>query len=217
MVVVSSAPVEGTRELAAWVILVPSTPVALGAPNPVSREPPKLELPQERDFERLYSTYFHHVTRWVRAFGCRPADIDDVAQETFLVARRRLADFDGVNAAGWLYRIAQHVTRAQRRRAWMRRTLFREANDSVADTSPSPIEALEQRDARRMMQQILAQLSERRRTAFFLFEIEGYSGEEIAALEGVAVNTVYTRLHHARRDFMNLVAAAEAAEGSGRK
>lgn len=196
-------------------ILVPSTPIALGSPRPESLEPPERGFPQAHDFERLYADYFHHVTRWVRAFGCRPADIDDVAQETFLVARRRLADFDGGNAAGWLYRIAQHVTRAHRRRAWVRRTLFREANESVADSSQSPIEALEQRDARRLMQRILAQLTERRRTAFFLFEIEGYSGEEIAVLEGVSVNTVYTRLHHARRDFMSLLAAAEATEGSG--
>lgn len=176
------------------------------------------EAPRGPEFERLYVGYFHHVTRWVRAFGCRPADIDDVAQETFLVARRRLADFDGGNAAGWLYRIAQHVTRSHRRRAWVRRTLFREANDGIADVGQqSPIEALEQRDARRLMQHLLAQLTERRRTTFFLFEIEGYSGEEIAVLEGVAVSTVYTRLHHARRDFMTLLAAAEAAEGRGRE
>jgi RNA polymerase sigma-70 factor, ECF subfamily len=195
---------------------VPSTPKALGPPAAETPGRSAFEFPQAHDFERLYAAYFHHVTRWVRAFGCRPADIDDVAQETFLVARRRLADFDGGNAAGWLYRIAQHVTRAQRRRAWVRRTLFREANDGFADASQhSPIEALEQRDARRLMQRILAQLTERRRTAFFLFEIEGYSGEEIAVLEGVSVNTVYTRLHHARRDFMNLLAAAQAAEGRG--
>jgi RNA polymerase sigma-70 factor (ECF subfamily) len=175
------------------------------------------EFPEAREFERLYEGYFHHVTRWVRAFGCPPADIDDVAQETFLVARRRLADFDGRNAAGWLYRIAQHVTRAQRRRAWLRRKLSREASDNVTDVGQSPIAALEQREARRLMQKILAQLTERRRTTFFLFEIEGYSGEEIAALEGVSVNTVYTRLHYARRDFMNLLAAVEATEGQGKE
>lgn len=196
---------------------VPSTPIALGAAPPESPESPAFEFPQEREFERLYAGYFHHVTRWVRAFGCRAADIDDVAQESFLVARRRLADFDGGNIAGWLYRIAQHVTRAHRRRAWLRRTLFREPSDMLADVGQqSPIEALEQREARRLMQRLLAQLTERRRTTFFLFEIEGYSGEEIAALEGVSVNTVYTRLHHARRDFMALLAAAEAAEQRGR-
>jgi RNA polymerase sigma-70 factor (ECF subfamily) len=41
-----------------------------------------------------------------------------------------------------------------------------------------------------------------------LFEIEGYSGEEIAAFEGVPVNTVWTRLHHARREFATLIAQA---------
>jgi RNA polymerase sigma-70 factor (ECF subfamily) len=74
------------------------------------------------------------------------------------------------------------------------------------------VEALEQREARRQMHRLLGQLSERRRTAFFLFEIEGYSGEEIAQLEGVALNTIYTRLHHARRDFMALLARAQGEE-----
>lgn len=195
---------------------MPPTPIAPGAPDREDLETPGPKFPPAVEFERLYEGYFHHVTRWVRAFGCPAADIDDVAQETFLVARRRLADFDGRNAAGWLYRIAQHVTRAQRRRGWIRRTLFREASDHVTDFGQqSPIEALEQREARRLMQRILSQLTERRRTAFFLFEIEGYTGEEIAVLEGVPVNTVYTRLHHARRDFMTLVAAAEAAERQG--
>jgi RNA polymerase sigma-70 factor, ECF subfamily len=164
--------------------------------------------PQE--FEALYLAYFHHVTRWARAFGCPPADIDDVAQETFLVARRRLDQFKGGNAAGWLYRIAQHVTRAHRRRAWLRRVLQRAPELGAAQArQATPVEALEQREARRQMQALLAQMSERRRSTFFLFEIEGYSGEEIAQLEGVALNTIYTRLHHARRDFMQLLARAE--------
>jgi RNA polymerase sigma-70 factor, ECF subfamily len=167
--------------------------------------------PQE--FEALYSAYFHHVTRWARAFGCPQADIDDVAQETFLVARRRLDQFQGGNVAGWLYRIAQHVTRGHRRRAWLRRLLHRAPELSEAQAHhASPVEALEQREARRQMNALLSQLSERRRTAFFLFEIEGYSGEEIAQLEGVALNTIYTRLHHARRDFMTLLARAQGEE-----
>jgi RNA polymerase sigma-70 factor (ECF subfamily) len=196
---------------------VPPTPTALGAPPAESGAVAGFDFPATRDFERLYAGYFHHVTRWVRAFGCPAADIDDVAQETFLVARRRLAELEHGNVGGWLYRIAQHVTRAQRRRAWLRRTLFRDPNHRDEADQRSPIEALEQREARRLMQHILSQLTERRRTAFFLFEVEGYTGEEIAELEGVPVNTVYTRLHHARRDFMNLLAAAEADEGKERK
>lgn len=166
-----------------------------------------------RDFEALYSAYFHHVTRWARAFGCPQADIDDVAQETFLVARRRIDQFRGGNAAGWLYRIAQRVTRAHRRRAWVRRLIQVAPELAVQGGQVTPVEALEQRESRRQMHDLLSQLTERRRAVFFLFEIEGYSGEEIALLEGVALNTVYTRLHYARRDFMALLAKSEREQG----
>jgi RNA polymerase sigma-70 factor, ECF subfamily len=192
---------------------VPPFNAALEAPPAQGAEGGAASFLSPREFEALYSAYFHHVTRWARAFGCPQADVDDVAQETFLVARRRLDQFQGGNAAGWLYRIAQHVTRGHRRRAWLRRVLH--GNPEAAPTEArhsSPVEALEQREARRLMHALLSQLTERRRTTFFLFEIEGYSGEEIAQLEGVAVATVYTRLHHARRDFMNLLASAEGEE-----
>jgi RNA polymerase sigma-70 factor (ECF subfamily) len=53
-------------------------------------------------------------------------------------------------------------------------------------------------------------MSESHRTAFILFEVEGYSGDEIAQLEDIPVNTVWTRLHHARRELYTLVAQARA-------
>jgi RNA polymerase sigma-70 factor (ECF subfamily) len=56
-------------------------------------------------------------------------------------------------------------------------------------------------------------MSDMQRTAFVLFEIEGYSGEEIAELEQIPVNTVWTRLHHARKRFFELV---DQARGEGR-
>jgi RNA polymerase sigma-70 factor (ECF subfamily) len=51
------------------------------------------------------------------------------------------------------------------------------------------------------------------RTAFVLFEIESYSGEEIAELEGIPLNTVWTRLHHARKRFFDLI---DKARGEGK-
>lgn len=192
---------------------VPPSTAALEAPPAQGSVGGGASFLSPQEFEALYSAYFHHVTRWARAFGCPQADIDDVAQETFLVARRRLDQFKGGNAAGWLYRIAQHVTRGHRRRAWLRRVLQRAPELSAFQArQPTPVETLEQREARRQMHDLLSQMTERRRTTFFLFEIEGYSGEEIAQLEGVALNTVYTRLHHARRDFMALLARAESEE-----
>ena len=75
---------------------------------------------------------------------------------------------------------------------------------------PDPSEVAESRESLRALTQLLAQISESHLTAFILFEIEGYTGEEIAQLEDIPVNTVWTRLHHARKELYALVAEARA-------
>ncbi len=45
-------------------------------------------------------------------------------------------------------------------------------------------------------------MSEKKRTVLVLFELEGLSGEEIAATVGAPLKTVWTRLHAARREFL---------------
>jgi DNA-directed RNA polymerase specialized sigma24 family protein len=49
-----------------------------------------------------------------------------------------------------------------------------------------------------MLGRLLAKLPESQRAAFVLFEVEGYSGKEIAHLQGVPLNTVWARIHKAR-------------------
>jgi RNA polymerase sigma-70 factor (ECF subfamily) len=168
------------------------------------------------DFDQIYNLWFHEVSRWVRAFGGLDADLDDLVQEVFLVVRRKLDGFDGVNLPGWLYRIAQRTVSDYRRRAWFRRLfhLRREVIEDIVDTAPNPEHHAERRDAARLLAQLLAKLSPARRAAFILFEIEGYSGEEIARLESIPVKTVYTRLHYARKDFLRLVSQASAADAA---
>jgi RNA polymerase sigma-70 factor (ECF subfamily) len=102
--------------------------------------------------------------------------------------------------------------RDYRRRAWFRRFLLRKDSHPIEEEQSSqplnPAELLERREAERLLVQILSNMTATRRTAFILFEIEGYSGEEIAELESVPVNTVWTRLHHARKEFSSLIARA---------
>ena len=52
----------------------------------------------------------------------------------------------------------------------------------------------------RRFERALAKLSEEKRLAFLLVEREGLSGEETAQALGIPVNTVWTRLHHARAE-----------------
>ncbi|MDD9946481.1 MAG: RNA polymerase sigma factor [Myxococcales bacterium] len=162
-------------------------------------------------FDDVYRAYFLHVARWARALGGLDADMDDLAQEVFLVVHRQLDSFSGPSLPAWLYGITRRTVSDYRRRAWMRRLLGglvkglggpREAQRQPVD---HPHEAWE---ARRLLTHALEQMSPAQATAFILFELEGYSGPEIAELEQIPVATAYTRLHHARRDFLRLVAAA---------
>src|SRR6185503_9945522 len=59
------------------------------------------------DFAALYDAWFDRVCCWLSALGAPRAEEEDLAQEVFLVVRRRLRAFDGRNVAGWLYQIAR--------------------------------------------------------------------------------------------------------------
>src|SRR5262249_7933634 len=155
------------------------------------------------DFSDVYDQWFHEVARWIRALGGPEADLDDLAQEVFLVVQRTLPTFDGRNVAGWLYRIAAHKVRDHRRRAWFRNLFLGRrdvAIDEIAATGLNPEQSFERRQSERELFRLLDKLSVKRRVAFVLFEIEGYDCEEIAALENVPVATIWTRLHHARKE-----------------
>jgi RNA polymerase sigma-70 factor (ECF subfamily) len=163
----------------------------------------RLPAPSRPTFEEIYRTYFDEVRRWTRALGGPEAEREDLVQDVFVVVHRRLPEFDGQNVAGWLYQITRHRVRDFRRLRWFRVFLHRtQVEDVVPSSSPGPEAALGQRQqAERLaafLSQLLSRLPESQRVAFSLFEIEGYSGEEIAKLQNVPVNTVWARIHKAR-------------------
>src|SRR5688500_20167190 len=76
-------------------------------------------------FRAIYDRWFDDVVRWLYALGMPSSDTEDLAQEIFLVVRRKLDRFDGGNLAGWLYRIAQLTVRDPRRRAGVTNLVLR--------------------------------------------------------------------------------------------
>lgn len=166
----------------------------------------------------LYGTWHHDVARWLRAHGVRGADLDDLTQEVFITAADRMDSFDGHNPAGWLYRIAQLKAMNHRRLSWIRNVMsFRgapEPDELHGDESPASM--LEDKERRETLHRLLARMKVSGRTTFYLFEIEGYSGDEIAALQGIPVNTVWTRLHKARKEFFGLLEKSRSRQGEVR-
>jgi RNA polymerase sigma-70 factor (ECF subfamily) len=165
-------------------------------------------------FRRLYDERFDHVERWVRALGARPADIPDLVQEVFVVAYRRLPDFKDENVTGWLYQITRRKMRDYRRLSWIKhiftaRTLstFKHSLAVGAD----PLRQLESHERAELLERILDALPDEQRAAFVLFEVEGYSGAAIAALQQVPINTVWGRIYKARQKLQSQLHAFQTS------
>src|SRR5262245_37188554 len=90
--------------------------------------------PQAFDLEAVYAQWFHEVCRWIRALGGLDADTTDLAQEVFIVVRRKLPEFDGRNLQSWLYGITRRTVRDYRRAAWFRRLLLRKESPNHEHT-----------------------------------------------------------------------------------
>jgi RNA polymerase sigma-70 factor (ECF subfamily) len=171
-----------------------------------------------QDFRAFYDLWFEDVARWIRALDGPEADRDDILQEVFLVVRRRMEAFDGVNPAGWLYRITRRQVRDFRRRIWVKHIFTRrrvEDLEGLKHGGGDPAVALDTNEERRILRSILGKIREERRLTFVLFEIEGLSGDEIARIQSVPLNTVWTRLYHARKDFIRLAAKYRKAHRAG--
>lgn len=119
---------------------------------------------------------------------------EDAAQEVFLRAYRDLRKFRGDGAfPTWLYRIAcRHcadVLRSSRRRP------AASIINEPASRSPSPAEAVESVD---LLRKLLIDLPSESRTALVLYEVEGLSYEEIAAVMNCSLDSVKSRLRRTR-------------------
>jgi RNA polymerase sigma-70 factor, ECF subfamily len=152
--------------------------------------------------DTLFLEHAQYVASFLRHMGVSESDLDDVVQDVFVLAHRKGGYLPG--AAGprtWLVSLCIRVVRA-RRRTRARRPPMAAMIDDISDASPGPVEALEARRSLERVALALDDLSVEQRTAFILFEIHGESCEAIAALWKVPVGTVHSRLHHARKKFV---------------
>lgn len=147
-------------------------------------------------FDRLYRDNFPFV--WAAAHRCgAPADaVDDVVQDVFVTAYRRLDELDWeISPRGWLYGVTRRVAFRYRRSA--ARTARR--NTAVAATSKRSDRPHHRQDAARVLESLLEQIDETQREVFVMAEMLGLSAPEIAAELAIPVNTVYSRLRLARK------------------
>jgi len=166
------------------------------------------------DFQRIYEEHFPFVWKSLRRLGVREVDAADAAQEVFLVAFRKLHEFEGRSRLStWLFGICLRVARDRGRLAHVRREVAGddELLDRVEGSSDVSAEA-ERHEAAALLERILADLDFDQRAVFSLFELEGLGGDEIAELLQLPVGTVYSRLRLAREAFQRSVSRLQARE-----
>ena len=162
------------------------------------------DAPGLRRFEALYRREFAFVWAAARHLGVPPGALDDVVQDVFLTAYRRLDHLRfEVSPRAWLFGVTRKVSFRYRRGA-ARRT---RRHDAMAALTRPQAQAPQQRhDDAQQLERLLAGLSEVTRTVWQMTELLGMSAPEIASELGIPVNTVYSRLRLAREQLRTLVA-----------
>ncbi len=162
---------------------------------------------------QLYRAHAGFVWRVVRRMGIDDAAAEDVVQEVFLVARRRLPDYEGRGApTSWLYAIARGVAANHRRGEARAQRRLRVVSGPTPVASPE--EVVGRADAAQQVRRFLAQLDPDQREVFVLADIEGLSGPQIAKALGIKLNVGYSRLRLARRKFERFLATSSSAQES---
>lgn len=163
-----------------------------------ARAAPSVAVADAATFRDVFSRYAPYVLGLVRRLGVREAEVEDVAQEVFIVVHRQLPSFEGRSSLKtWLCGITLRTVANHRRKVMRRReAAFEASGDLHADADQDT--ALERQDDAATLQNALDRLSPKLREVFVLYEIEELPMADVARSLGCPRFTAYTRLHAAR-------------------
>lgn len=162
----------------------------------------------------LFSSYRTRIRRYVGTMVHDPDDADDLTQDVFVQAHRRLGSLRDPDAVvSWLYRIATHLAYDRFRKSSRQPTaplLDIEAEARLVaegEAEPSVGRVVEQAEMSACVRRYLDELSDDYRTAILLHDLEALTNVEIAEMLGVSLDAVKIRLHRARRKLERALAA----------
>jgi len=174
----------------------------------------ELRSGSEEAFAWLIARYHQPIYSLLARTVRNPADAADLTQEVFVKVFRGIRGFHGESSLRtWIYRIALREASNQRR--WWKRHQQQEIpmeqemaqgdygqpvqlKDMLVDPAESPYDAALHEENRARVEQALRQVPEPFRTTLVLRDIEGFVYEEVAAMQGVNLGTVKSRLVRGR-------------------
>lgn len=159
-----------------------------------------VELVQDGDadaFDELVRRYLDRGYAVALSILGVPQDAEDAVQTAFIRALERIDQLrQGSPFGPWFYSVLRSTALNLRRRESLR---SHEEIPVSTSGGPSPERDLARTITRDRVLGALAELPEQQRTAVMLYDLEGYSHQEVAEVLGVAVGTSRAHVHHGRK------------------
>lgn len=161
---------------------------------------------EEASYRQLYEVFAPRLRALLLRIFRDPTMVDDAVQATFLAVFQKIEQFGGRSALfTWMTRIglnkAGHLARKQAR---SRRLV---GGIEPADAPVTPEQHGSEREQHRYLESLIAALPLEKRSALLLFEVEGFSVQEIADITGEPRGTVLARLSRTRAELREAVQA----------
>jgi RNA polymerase sigma-70 factor (ECF subfamily) len=156
-------------------------------------------------FEALYRSYHRRLARFLDRMTRHPDLVDELVNDTMLVVWNRADSYNGQSKVStWIFAIAYRKALKALHR--MDEPVDDEAAEPQASGEPGPEQQLGLQQLHEALQQALAGLSAPHRAVIDLTYFHGADCREIAEIVGCPVDTVKTRMFHARRRLRGLLA-----------
>lgn len=158
-------------------------------------------------FRELYTLYYQPLLRFIYRLTGQLDLAQEGVNDVMLVVWRNGHSFGGKSKVStWIMGIAYHrgLKLVERNRRWWARLAPVEFSECI-ERSSDTAELTEQADLRNLLDRALQRLSPEHRAVVELTYFHGCSYEEIAAIAGCPVNTVKTRMFHARARLKKLL------------
>jgi RNA polymerase sigma-70 factor, ECF subfamily len=175
-----------------------------------------MELSAEVRLRRMFDDYHPLIWRVLRRLGAPEREADDLAQDVFIVAARRLEAIEQGRERAFLIGTAMRVAlQARRTRARGRQGLSGDDPDDEIAPGPDVAHLVERKRALELLDRVFAQMPADLREVLVLFEFGELPAHEIAQLVGIPIGTVKSRLRRAREE-LDVRVARELARTSSK-
>ena len=219
-------PVDRTRQVASLHVGSRDHLRAIGMPQAGKRLEPDLPedshvrnkrgiLADSSRFDRLVTDNLDFVWRSLRRCGVPDADVDDAAQQVFIVASEKLELIRPGKERPFLFGVAVRVASHARRSSQRLESARERFSKNPVESPPDPEHLTQQLEARDLLDQVLDTLPDDERAVFVLFELEELSVKEVAEMIDGSTRTVIRLLRRARVAFSKKSAELRELRGRG--